>query len=393
MPSIARKNLFEDFARFVVAQAGIMFAVSLVSIQTGIFNGFSRSTALLIDDAQADLWVSSDQMLHFELTLPMPYERVAEIAAIAGVEQAEPLILRSGVWRDALDNIAPVRIIGFDPDSELFAPANFRDGSLSELKEPYTVLIDESNQDSLNVPYVGSVVEMAGIRTKIVGIVSGTQSIASSAFVFTSLESANAFGVSQLTTDPAPFSSLDPPALTPADLISYVLVKASPGEDLTQLKQRIEDTFPDTRIYTRSEMAQKTRNYWQQRTGIGFILGLGAAVGVIVGVVVVSQILYSSVSDHIKEFGTLKAMGASDWVIYRTIVEQALWMAVLGYLPGMALCWAVSTWTLSSQGILILITPTTAIAVFGLTVVMCVGSALFAIQKVNRVDPAVVFKA
>jgi putative ABC transport system permease protein len=112
-----------------------------------------------------------------------------------------------------------------------------------------------------------------------------------------------------------------------------------------------------------------------------------------VGMVVVGQILYASVSDHIKEFGTLKAMGASQSVIYGVSIEQALWMAVLGYLPGMLLCWGIQSWALAAQGLTILISPGTAVGVFGITVVMCVSSAIFAIQKINRVDPAIVFKA
>jgi putative ABC transport system permease protein len=86
-------------------------------------------------------------------------------------------------------------------------------------------------------------------------------------------------------------------------------------------------------------------------------------------------------------------MGASNSVIYGVIIEQALWMAILGYIPGMLLCWGLGAWTLATQGIVILITPLTAVGVFGITVLMCVGSALFAIQKVSKVDPAIVFKA
>jgi putative ABC transport system permease protein len=140
-------------------------------------------------------------------------------------------------------------------------------------------------------------------------------------------------------------------------------------------------------------MLERNQNFWVQRTGVGFILGLGATVGVIVGVVIVGQILYSSVSDHIKEFATLKAMGVADRVIYSIIIEQALWMAVLGYIPSLALCLGLGAWTFSTQGIMILITPLTATGILGLTVVMCVGSALFAIQKVTHVDPALVFKS
>jgi len=181
--------------------------------------------------------------------------------------------------------------------------------------------------------------------------------------------------------------------LTEADRITYVLIQKAPGETIQNLKQRLEAAIPDVLAYSQAEMVEHTQKYWQSRTGIGFILGLGAGVGIIVGIVIVGQILYASVSDHLKEFGTLKAMGASDWLIYRIILEQALWMAVLGYVPGMALCWGVSSWTFASQGIMILITPGTAAGAFVVTVLMCISSALFAIQKVTRVDPAIVFKA
>ncbi|MDP8963221.1 MAG: FtsX-like permease family protein, partial [Cyanobacteriota bacterium] len=205
--------------------------------------------------------------------------------------------------------------------------------------------------------------------------------------VFTSLENASTY------SNPLADTTSTPKALSAKDPVTFVLVRAKQGENLPSLKKRLEAALPNTRAYTREEMSLQTQRYWQERSGIGFILGLGAVVGVIVGVVIVGQILYSSASDHIKEFGTLKAMGASDWIIYSVIVEQALWMALLGYIPGIALCLGVAAWTAATQSIVILITPASAATVLGLTVVMCVGSAIFAIQKVTRVDPAIVFKA
>lgn len=464
MASIARKNLFEDIPRFLIAQAGIMFAVSLVTIQTGILNGFTRSTSLLIDSSKADIWVGSKYMVSFELSLPIPYEGVEQAQKVAGVERSEALIVQGALWRDKDGNIVPVRAIGFDPASQLFAPGNIERGNLSFLNQPYTVIADQASLKSLNVEWVGDEVEMGAFRARLVGWTRGNQSIVSNSFLFTSLENAYAYvnstlsatsqtaqQLQQLAADgkildpalaaqlanlppeqlqqlaasgkipdptlaaqlanlspqqlqqlaatgsiPAATAKHSPPAprkLTPNDRITYILVRAKPGENLEELKRNLEAAMPDIRAYTRTEIAARTRSYWLQRTGIGFILGLGAAVGVIVGTVIVGQILYASASDHIKEFGTLKAMGASDWVIYGIIVEQALWMAVLGYLPGMVVCWGVGKWTLASQGIVILITPATAGIVFGITVVMCVSSALFAIQKVTRLDPAVVFKA
>ncbi|KAM3092476.1 FtsX-like permease family protein [Phormidesmis sp. 146-12] len=416
MASIARKNLFEDIPRFMVAQAGIMFAVSLVTIQLGVLKGFTRSTALLIDHSSADLWVASKEMVHLELTSAIVAEQVVRAQKVPGVDRAEALMIRSSIWRNSAGQITPIRIFGFNPNSRLFAGWNVSQGNLKDLNQPYTVMVDQGSLRNAGLQKLGDQGKIGSLPARLVGMSSNTQSNASSVFIFTSLENANAYSTAGLNTsvnctrDPegslactnafenAPLNAtpVTPPTprnLNVADPISYVLIRAKSGEDLSQLRQRLEATLPNTRVYTQAEIASQTREYWTERTGVGFILGLGATVGFIVGMVIVGQILYSSVSDHLREFGTLKAMGASNWVIYSVILEQALWMAVLGYLPSMALCLGLGAWTQAAKGIMILITPATAGGVFVLTIVMCVGSALFAVQKVTRVDPAIVFKA
>ena len=411
MVSIARKHLLEDIPRFLVAQAGIMFAVSLVTIQTGIFNGFTRSTAQLMTNSSADIWVASENLVHLELTLPIPLTNLSLARQVLGVESAEALIVKTGVWRNN-NEISLARIIGFDPNGQLFVPQNVTQGNITKLKDPYTAIVDTSNLNSLNLNKIGDRAELSTLSIELVGLTKGNRSIISNPYIFTSLENANAYANSGQTTNlscrlpsdsedlkctnsyiKADPNAIAPKRLTSADTITFVLIRAQKGQDLAALKQRLIAALPNTSAYTHAELMQRTQAFWQQRTGIGFILALGAVVGVIVGGIIVGQILYASVSDRLKEFGTLKAMGASDFTIYSVILEQALWMAILGYLPSMVLCWGVSAWTLASQGILILITPTIAIAVLGITVVMCVGSGVFAIQKVMHLDPASVFKA
>jgi putative ABC transport system permease protein len=416
MASIARRNLFEDIPRFLVAQAGIMFAVSLVTIQTGILDGFSRSTVRVIDESSADLWVASPDMLHLEISSQLTFEQLVQARQVEGVERAEALFTQGIRWKSVDGQLETVRLYGFNPDGQLFANWTPVQGSLSNLKVPYSILVDQSKLSDLGLKQIGDTGKMGSLQAKLVGTVNDLQSMASSTFVFTSLESANAFVFSGLTSqvtcsrreggdlqcfnvfENAPKKNASQPQPPPkklslTDPLTYVLVKAKPDQDLDSLRRRLETAMPNTRVYTKAEMVTITQDYWRERTGVGFILGLGKVVGFVVGMVVVSQILYSSVTDHLREFGTLKAMGASDWFIYRVITEQALWMAVLGYIPSMLLCWGLSVWTMSAKGIMILITPATAFGVLGLTVLMCVGSALFAIQKVTHVDPAIVFKA
>lgn len=413
MVSLARKNLLSDIPRFLVAQAGILFSVIIVTIQTGIFNGFTRSTTQIINNSNANIWVASDTLVQLELTQPIPFSHLIQAQQVADVERAEALILAGTIWRHAAGDINLVRVIGFDPKGQLFIPKNITQGSLSALRQPYSVMVDATNLTSLDVRRVGDGAEVASLPARVVGFTQGNRSIVSNPFMFTSLQSANAYAYSGQTAHvscklqsgsediqctntyvkPQLNSTPTPKQLAASDTITYVLVRAKPGQDLQALKRKLEAALPGTHAYTGAELTEKTQAFWQKRTGVGFILSLGAVVGVIVGAIVVGQILYSFVSDHLQEFGTLKAIGVSNWAIYGVIVEQALWMAVLGYLPGMLLCYGVAHWTFATQGIMILITPATAIAVFGITVVMCLGSAVFAIHKVTRVDPAVVFKA
>ncbi|MEM7725672.1 MAG: FtsX-like permease family protein [Cyanobacteria bacterium P01_A01_bin.45] len=418
MVSIARKNLFEDIPRFLVAQAGIMFAVSLVTIQTGIFNGVIRSTIVLVEGSRADIWVASKKMVHLELTEPLLYDSVRKTEEIEGVARAEGLNIGSARWSVPNGKLTVIKIFGFNPRKGLFVPGQLLKGKVANLsRQPYTVILDKSKLKSLGVSKIEDRAQIRSLPAKVAGITQDTQSIVASTYIFASLETANAYLSANISSrldckwilgdikcinvyekvdpdsKPEELKNKLPEPLSINDPILYVLVKAESDENLQQLKRRIEATIPESRAYTKQEMIHKIRTFWQRSTGIGFILGLGAVVGVIVGMVIVGQILYSSVSDHLKEFGTLKAMGASNKIIYGVIVEQALWMAILGYIPGMLLCWGLGTWTLVSQGIVILITPMTAVGVFGITVFMCVGSALFAIQKVSHVDPAIVFKA
>lgn len=294
-------------------------------------------------------------------------------------------------------------------------------GNLQALQSPYAVMVDATTLTALNVDALDETVQVGSAPAVVKGWTRGSQSIVSSAFVFTSLENANAYVDFRLTssmtcqiqaenlqcnaayvntratttgeTDGGEVPVMPPP-MTAADLTNFVLVQAAAGVDVLTLKQRLEASLPDQlQVITQAQMAQQTRQYWLQRTGIGLVLGLGATVGVIVGMVIIGQILYASVSDHLQEFGTLKAIGASNRHIAQMVLEQAFWMAVAGYGPGMALCYGVGVWLYAAKGVLILITPGTALGIFGLTIVMSAGSALFAVQKVCRIDPMMVFKA
>jgi putative ABC transport system permease protein len=127
-------------------------------------------------------------------------------------------------------------------------------------------------------------------------------------------------------------------------------------------------------------------------TGAGVAVLLAAVLGLVVGVVVVAQTIYATTMDHIREYGTLKAMGATNGYLYRVIIQQAIISAVAGYSLAMIVSWFVVRGS-EEGGAAILLPWPVAVGMLGLTLVMCTGAALVSINKVTRLDPAMVFRS
>jgi putative ABC transport system permease protein len=148
---------------------------------------------------------------------------------------------------------------------------------------------------------------------------------------------------------------------------------------------------PFVEVGTTEDFAQKEKNYWATSTGIGFIFGLGVAVGFIVGIVIVYQILYSDVSDHLPEYATLKAMGYTDWYLLGVLIQESLFLAILGYLPSLFLSLGLYQLTFVATMLPITMKAERAINVFILTVIMCSISGAIALGKLRSADPADIF--
>ncbi|MEM1426631.1 MAG: ABC transporter permease, partial [Cyanobacteria bacterium P01_H01_bin.130] len=408
--------------------------------QTGVFQGFMKSASVLVDNASADLWITSKDFVHMELTLPLPYERVVEVRQAEGVDRAEAVMLSKALWRDRDGQLDTVSVLGTHPGAILLQPWNASRDDIQNLNQPYQILVDRGSLSSLNLEpnrseaaeetdsagsagLLGGAGTVNGLPATVTGLTQRTQSVVFSPFVFVSLETAKGYltssrqglvdcvvgetgeiscsqsgsgtRVAVQAGDGAEETAAPPPLrkLNLADPVTFILVRAETGTDIKALKTQLAELVPEGTVYTARELAANTQAFWRDRTGVGFVLALGAVVGIIVGIAIVGQILYTLTSDRIREFGTLKAMGASNWTLRQIVIEQSLWMGVCGYLPGVALSWGVATWAMAEAGVIITITPVSVTVMFAGTLLMCVGSALFAIQKINHVDPAIVFKA
>ncbi len=373
MPPLAQRNLFHDKVRLAVTLTGIVFAVVLIVVELGLFVGFTVTTSNLIDHAGADLWVSSPKVPYVEMGVPFSERKLNQVRAVPGVADAQKLISQWTQWKLHDGAQESVQIIGFNPDSPLGQPWNLVEGRVEDLKDPDAVILDELYKQKLGVNHVGEVFEMRGHRARVVGFTRGIRSFTTSPYVFATFKHAQDFsGIRQEKT-------------------TYILVKVAPGSDAAQVRRQILSTVKDVDVYTTEEFSHATRFYWMFTTGAGVAVLIAAVLGLVVGFVVVAQTIYATTMDHLREYGTLKAMGAPNSYVYKVIMKQAAISAVIGYVLGMIVSVFVVRGS-QAGGAAILMPVPMAVGMFFLTLLMCVGAALVSINKVTRIDPAMVFK-
>ena len=373
MPPLALRNLTHDRVRLAVTLTGIVFAVVLIVVELGLFVGFTVTTSNLIDNSSADLWVTSKHVPYIELGVPFSERKLYQVRAVPGVANAQKFILRWTQWKRHDGRQESVQIVGINPDKPLVGPWNLVGGSVADLKKPDAIIIDELYKDKLGVTRAGEVFELNGRRARIVGFTRGIRAFTTSPHVFTA------------------FKNAQDCTRVPEDQTIFVLLKVAPGADLNQVRSDILASVKDVDVYTSAEFSHMTRFYWMFTTGAGVALLLAAVLGLVVGFVVVAQTIYATTIDHLREFGTLKAIGASNRYIYRVILEQASISAVIGYALGMIVS-LLAVRGSQHGGASILVPWPMAISMFFVTLSMCAGAAMVSIRKVTRLDPAMVFK-
>ena len=375
MALLARRNLFHDRIRFAVTLTGIVFALVLIIIQFGLFLGFTTTTSNNIDHSGADIWIVFHGVGYFDTGRMFSERKFYEVLSVPGVRQAEKYIQNFAYWKKPDGGVENVQVIGFHPGSGLGEPWNVVEGSVLDVKLEDGVIVDELYKEKLGVSKIGDRVEIGDHRARVVGFTRGIRSFTTSPFVYTSFKNA--------------LNYTRPEARE--DQLAYILVTVAPGVPSREVLESLRARLTDVDIYTREEFSRRTRFYWMFTTGAGLAVLTAALMGLVVGVAVVAQTIYAATMDHIREYGTLKAMGATNGYLYRVLIEQAAWSAVLGYAFAM---FAAHFIVQASEkgGALILLPPAMKIAMLVLAVFMCIAAALVSINKVTRLDPAMVFR-
>ena len=374
MVDLATKTLLHDKLRFIITVSGVAFAVTLVFVQVGLFLGLMDNASLTIDHIDADLWVTSRNTPNIDFAHQFPETYVNRVRSIEGVAAADNLI----VWFMNV-NLPTGAVEG----TEVYAMADFAkwnfppglvEGNVADLRRGPYFILDDSARKRWGDFQPGDYREILGRRLKIIGRTVDAKSFTTTPLTFMDLRLAQSLNESDLRGN-----------------TTYVMVKLAPGADANRVAKEIRRRLPYNDVFTKAEWATRSRKYWVDSTGLGLNMYITVFLGCLVGVVVVAQTLYTSAMEHIREFGTVKAIGGGNFDIYKILGKQALIAAVVGFALG-ALQTAAIRPLMAKIDLKLIIPNPLFIAVFIGSIVLCLAASMLSFQKVASIDPALVFR-
>jgi len=373
---LAIKALVADRAKLLTSLIGVAFSVVLVNLQGGLLLGFIQKAALLVDYGQAEIWVGHRHMSNVDMGTFIPERWLQRIRSVDGVQRAEPYIVMYSQMTMADGHFENVAVVGSEPASLLGNAWIMADGDPRGVRQPDGILVDVCDLDRLGNCRIGDIRELNNQRARVVGMTKGIVGFTTTPYVFTTLDRARSrycYGI-------------------PPQHCSYFLVKVRPGADVSAVCARIKERVPEVDVYDKQTYSVMCMQYWLTRTGIGLSFGIAALLGLLVGLAIVAQTLYASVIERIKEFGTLKAMGADDGCIARFIVAQAVGNAVFGSVVGLAGT-LLAAWLLDAPRTRVVLTWSVAALSVALISVVCLVAAWFPYWRIRKIDPASVLRS
>jgi putative ABC transport system permease protein len=374
MVDLATKSLLHDKLRFLITVSGVAFAVTLVFVQVGLFLGLMDNASLTIEKIPADLWVTSHNTPNVDFAHTFPETYVKRVRSIPGVERADNLI----VWfmNVNLPNgaVEGTEVYALEDFQRWGFPWNVAEGNLQDLRRGAYFFLDQSATKRYGEFKVGEYREILGRRLKIIGRTIDAKSFTTTPLTFLD------YRVAQ--------------SLNPGDLrgnTTYILVKLAPGANVETVRAEIRKRLPFNDVYTQREWATRSRSYWVDSTGLGLNMYLTVFLGCLVGIVVVAQTLYTSTMEHIKEFGTVKAIGGGNADIYSILGKQATIAAIAGFFLGALMAYAIRP-LIYKIDLKLVIPNELFVAVFFGAIVLCLAASMISFRKVASIDPALVFR-
>lgn len=382
-------QLSRQRARLIVTLAGIAFIAILMFVQLGFQKALYSSATQVHQNLEGDLFLLSAQYKSLTSNQSFPRDRLYQARGIRGVAAVKPVYAQfAKVKNPSTGQKYSIYMMGFDPSKPVFRLAQINQ-SLSQLQLPNLVLFDRNAR-----PEFGDIAKQfqqgqdpelevfaynatQGYRVKVGGL----------------FQLGPSFGVDgNLVGSSSTFLRVFAAMGRQVDMIDIGVILLKPGADPDQTAAALRQELPnDVQIFTRDQFITFEKNYWSQRTPIGFTLNLMLVMGFVIGVVIVYQILYNNVSNHLTAYATLKAIGYTNSYLVSVVFQQAVLLAVLGYVPGFLISNQLYNLAREITRLPIFMTLDLKLMILSFMIVICMVSGLFAVNKLRLADPADIF--
>ncbi len=378
---LAWLQLSREKMRLFVALAGIGFADILMFMQLGFRDALFDSAVTFHKILQGDIFLISPQSTAIIAMKSFPSRRLYQTLGFNGVKSVSSVYIDFGLWKNPENRqTRSILVVGFNPTDSVLDLPEVKD-NLEAIKLSDVVLFDDASRPEFGLiaqqfkQGKDITTEVASRRIRVGGLFTMGASFGADGNIITSdLNFLRLFSKRQ------------------EGLIDIGIVKLQPETNADEVIKNLKERLPkDVKIFSKEELIAFEKNYWQTGTAIGFIFALGTAMGFIVGIVIVYQILYTDVTDHLPEYATLKAMGYKNSYLLMVVFQEAIILSILGYFPGFALATGLYTLTRSATNLPMIMTLSRAMIVLILTIIMCCVSGAIAVRKLQAADPADIF--
>jgi putative ABC transport system permease protein len=373
---VALKMLFGDRAKYLMLLCGLTFAVMLIVQQGSIFWGLMMWSQASITNLNVPIWVTDPGITQVDEVKPIADTAVDRVRSVDGVEWAVPLY--KGLLRARLANgeYHQITLTGLESATLIGRPAEVLEGRFEDILQPDAVALDQWAVERMGGPTVikvGTIFELNDKLARVVAIAKTQKSFTNIPVVYTTYERAIRYVPHERRT------------------LSYVLAKAKDGIPVEDVIQRIQ-TQTGLGAFTAEEFGWKTILWVLKNTGIGINFGTTILLGFIVGMAIAGQTFYLFTVENLRQFGALKAMGASTLTLARMILLQAFTVGLTGYGVGIGLATVFGYLTASGGNLPFVETWQLLLLVLVALLAICIVSAAVSILKLARLEPAIVFR-
>ncbi len=375
---LAWRNFFSNGPRLVRSLAGIAFATLLMMTEIGFYNGYIGSNLLPIRNLDGDIMLVSSTKYEFARAAALSRRQLYQARSVPGVASVRPLYVKQyAIWKNPQNSrLFDVQVFAFDPDQPVFLIPEVN-SHLDELRQPDTVVVDRRARSQVGIANAGTETELSRHKITVVAtFLLGPNFFAKGTVIMSDWNFFRLFGSGKRDPDNLP----DP---------DVAIVKLLPGQDVSAVRDAFRRTMPASVVaLTKPELIDKEATFLKEFIAVGPVFVIGTLIGFAVGMLICYQILFSELSDQLSQYATLTAMGYRNGYLLKTVLQQALLYAVLGYAPAWLLCHPIFRVMADSALIPMRVSLTLTATTFALTLAMCIGAGLIAARRVLAADPA-----